>query len=245
VAFEVHVYLDDGSGSSPTCQSPTIGAERMQAVTDWLRTHGKKGFLGEFGAASNATCLAGLTTLLNHLEANSTLYLGWTYWAAGPWWGDYFTSLDPSGGADKPQMATLAPHLGVQTPPPPPSGCQPTYEAETMFHSTGGATAGGWNIYTNGYIATPHTFATSGMVTLTVTAAGTVAAGVWPHMVVSVGGVVIGSIYVTSSTWALYTFTFSVTAGTKEVRISFDNDYCCKRGDRNLLVDKVVVGCPG
>ena len=33
--------------------------------------------------------------------------------------------------------------------------CQPTtYEAEGMFHSTGGATTGGWNIWSNGYIST-------------------------------------------------------------------------------------------
>lgn len=33
-----------------------------------------------------------------------------------------------------------------------------TYEAETMNHSTGGATTGGWNLWSNGNMATGHTF---------------------------------------------------------------------------------------
>jgi hypothetical protein len=50
----MHQYLDsDGSGTSPTCVSPTIGAERLQAATQWLQQNNLKGFLGELGAGSN------------------------------------------------------------------------------------------------------------------------------------------------------------------------------------------------
>ena len=52
--LEMHQYLDsDGSGTSPTCVSSTIGAERLQAATDWLKANNFKGFLGEIGAGSN------------------------------------------------------------------------------------------------------------------------------------------------------------------------------------------------
>jgi endoglucanase len=112
VAFEAHQYLDDdSSGTSSTCVSPTIGAERLQPFTDWLKAHGKKGFLGEFGAGSSNTCLAALAGILEHIEANAAHYLGWTYWAAGPWWSDYFMSLEPDGSVDAPQMRALAPYL--------------------------------------------------------------------------------------------------------------------------------------
>lgn len=51
---EMHQYLDsDGSGTSPTCVSPTIGAERLQDATQWLQQNNLKGFLGEIGAGSN------------------------------------------------------------------------------------------------------------------------------------------------------------------------------------------------
>ena len=74
--------------------------------------HGKRGFLGEFGARTSATCLAALDDMLAHVHANSDVWLGWTYWAAGPWWpSDYFTSLEPRNGADAPQMTPLARHL--------------------------------------------------------------------------------------------------------------------------------------
>ena len=62
-----------------------------------------------------------------------------------------------------------------------------TYEAENMFHSTGNAAPGGWNIFSNGYISTNHNF-DGGSKVITVFARGQAAFGVFPHMVVSVGG---------------------------------------------------------
>ncbi len=125
------------------------------------------------------------------------------------------------------------------------SSCTPaTYEAETMYHSTGGTETGGWNIWANGYVSTDATFA-GGTTTVTVVAYGEPSSNVWPHMVVSVDGTSIGDTTVSSSSWAAYEFTATVTAGTHELRVAFDNDACCKNGDRNLYVDSVVVGCSG
>lgn len=111
-AYEVHQYLDsDGSGTQDACVSATIGSQRMAFLTNWLRNYHKHAFLGEFGASSNATCLAALDDLLTYLDKNSDVFLGWTYWAAGPWWGDYFMSIEPNNGADRPQMTVLSRHL--------------------------------------------------------------------------------------------------------------------------------------
>jgi endoglucanase len=111
-AFEVHQYLDsDGSGTHETCVSTTIGSERLAYFTSWARLNHKRAFLGEFAGAANPTCLAALDDILTHLDQNSDVYLGWSYWAAGPWWGDYMFSIEPLDGADRPQMATLSLHL--------------------------------------------------------------------------------------------------------------------------------------
>jgi endoglucanase len=111
-AFEVHQYLDSNfSGTQTTCQSATIGAESLASFTAWLRANGKRGFLGEIGAAANATCDAAIDATLAHIDANSDVYIGWVWWSAGPWWGSYFMTLEPQGSVDAPQFATLAGHL--------------------------------------------------------------------------------------------------------------------------------------
>ncbi|RMG96021.1 MAG: glycoside hydrolase family 5 protein [Deltaproteobacteria bacterium] len=111
-AYEIHQYLDtDASGTNWACESPTIGSIRLAAVTDWMRQQGARAFLAEFGGSDDPTCLAALDDILSFLEANDDVWLGWTYWAAGPWWGDYMYSLEPEDGMDRPQMAPLEKHL--------------------------------------------------------------------------------------------------------------------------------------
>jgi endoglucanase len=111
-AFEVHQYLDsDGSGSSDSCVSATIGAERLKDFTAWAKANGAQAFLGEIGAANNATCDSAVDGALAAVEADPDVWLGWTWWAAGPWWGNYPYSIEPNGGNDAPQMATLSKHL--------------------------------------------------------------------------------------------------------------------------------------
>jgi endoglucanase len=61
----MHQYLDsDSSGTSGTCVSATIGAERIAAATKWLQDTGFKGFLGELGAGSNPTCISAIQNTL-------------------------------------------------------------------------------------------------------------------------------------------------------------------------------------
>jgi endoglucanase len=110
-AFEVHQYLDsDSSGTNEACVSQTIGVERVTAFTGWLRQHGYRGFLGEFAGGNNATCQAAVGGLLDFLDQNREVWLGFSWWAAGPWWGSSWASLEPSSGQDKPQLGWLLPH---------------------------------------------------------------------------------------------------------------------------------------
>jgi len=112
VLIEIHQYLDaDSSGTKPDCVSATIGAERLKDVTDWARSNGFRTLLGEVGAASNTTCNQAVAGTLDHLKANADVWAGWVWWAAGPWWGDYMYSIEPSGSTDKPQMSVLQPYL--------------------------------------------------------------------------------------------------------------------------------------
>jgi endoglucanase len=109
--FEVHQYLDgDYSGTKDFCQSENIGAEKLKAFTNWLRENNHRGFLGEFGVGSSPVCLEALDRMLKYMSDNSDVWGGWTYWAAGPWWGNYPFSVQPSSEGDKPQMKVLQEH---------------------------------------------------------------------------------------------------------------------------------------
>jgi len=122
-----------------------------------------------------------------------------------------------------------------------------TYQATSMFHSTGNAWwQGGWNIYSNGYISTSHTFS-PGPSVITVRAFGQQALNVLPHMLVTVGGTPIAptaGVSVGTGGFANYNFTFNATAGAKEIRVVYDNDASGSFGDRNLIVQTVTVACP-
>jgi hypothetical protein len=127
-AFDVHQYLDgNSSGSSSQIVGPTIGQERLVAFTNWLRANNHRGFLGEFAVANsqigNGETQIGdeaIHNMLNYIEANEDVWLGWTWWAAGPWWGNYMFSLEPTNlgqpsQADRPALAVLQQHLATST----------------------------------------------------------------------------------------------------------------------------------
>ncbi|KAH8152685.1 uncharacterized protein LAJ45_03526 [Morchella importuna] len=98
IAYQMHQYLDsDGSGTSATCVSSTIGAERIAAATAWLKANNKKGFLGEIGAGSNDACIAAVKGALCAMQ-QSGVWIGALWWAAGPWWGTYYQSIEPPSG---------------------------------------------------------------------------------------------------------------------------------------------------
>jgi len=128
-AYDVHQYLDtDSSGSSSNIVSPTIGQERLVQFTNWLKTNDRRGFLGEFAVANSRIGTGGtqigdeaIDNMLDYMEANDDVWLGWTWWAGGPWWGNYMFSLEPTNlgqpsQADRPAMGVLAEHLVIADP---------------------------------------------------------------------------------------------------------------------------------
>ena len=116
------------------------------------------------------------------------------------------------------------------------------YQAEEMVHTTGEGTSDGWNLWSNGSSSVNHTFVTA-QTTIVVRARGSAAAGVWPQMAVSVGGVQVGSVFVSTSSYAEYSFTFASTAGVQPLQISFTNDAYQNGEDRNLYLDWLSVEC--
>ncbi|GAP83795.1 putative endoglucanase 3 [Rosellinia necatrix] len=99
LVYEMHQYLDsDNSGTSDVCVSGTTGADRVAGATAWLRANNKVGVLGEFAGGANTQCESAVRGLLEHLQANSDVWQGALWWAAGPWWGDYIFNFEPPSG---------------------------------------------------------------------------------------------------------------------------------------------------
>ena len=118
-AIEVHQYLDgDSSGTTPNIINQDIGRDRLAGFTQWLKDNNLRGFLGEFAVANSTIGNGGsnigdeaINTMLNYLESNDDVWMGWTWWAAGPWWGNYQFTLEPNGNQDRPAMDLLEPWL--------------------------------------------------------------------------------------------------------------------------------------
>jgi endoglucanase len=112
-AYEIHQYLDPSTGGS--AEEParaTIGVERLSGVTQWLQRNNRRGFLGEFGVPRTELSYRALDNMLDFIDLNDDAWIGWTYWAAGPWWGEYHFTVEPtSAGQDRPQMAVLDQHF--------------------------------------------------------------------------------------------------------------------------------------
>ena len=113
LVFEVHQYFDKNfSGTSPGCMDPDQAVATLTQFTQWLRANKRQGFLGEFGVSPQPNCLAVLDRVVSYMHTNSDVWLGWTYWAAGPRWKNYMFTLEPAHGEDQPQMLVLQKHLG-------------------------------------------------------------------------------------------------------------------------------------
>jgi endoglucanase len=107
-AFELHQYFDaDASGTHPTCITQDVGVKALSSATQWLRSTGNKGFLGEFGVSPDPVCLAVLDKTLGYMAANGDVWLGWTYWAASPWFGSYMFNIYPPDPARYPQVGVI------------------------------------------------------------------------------------------------------------------------------------------
>jgi len=110
MVFEVHQYADSSySGTKTDCISVEKMQILLQRVTDWAAENNKQMIMGEFGVDGSDACLKVLDSMLSSMQSKE--WRGWSYWAAGAWWGSYPFSIQPSNGEDKPQMAVLSPYL--------------------------------------------------------------------------------------------------------------------------------------
>ncbi len=114
--YEAHQYFDrDNSGQyrrsyDDSGAYPTIGVDRLSPFVQWLNEHDARGFIGEFGVPDHDP--RWLVVLDNFLAAMQENQIGGTYWAAGPWWGNYSLSIEPRNGRDQPQLAVLQQYTG-------------------------------------------------------------------------------------------------------------------------------------
>jgi endoglucanase len=121
LVYEAHQYFDhDHSGTykrryDEAKAHPDIGVERLRPFVEWLREHKAQGFIGEFGVPAGDP--RWLEVLDRFIAAMKRHNLGGTYWAAGPWWGGYPLSVQPTGDGDRPQMEVLALYAGDRTKP--------------------------------------------------------------------------------------------------------------------------------
>jgi len=167
-AFEVHQYLDsDGSGTHQNVVSSTIGSQRLADITTWAENTGHRLFLGEFGTASDATSLSALGDMLSTMSQHADVWQGCTYWAAGPWWGNYMYSAEPSNGVDTGQMKVLEEY----------EHRAPTVRSTASVPSTSGGTATGTSTPTT---ATPTSAAATATTTTAPAAAATPAPATTP-----------------------------------------------------------------
>jgi len=106
MALDVHQYADSNySGTKVDCISPSTMENFLNKMGSWARQNKKPLLMGEFGLAAETSCLNVMAGMLDVMKTDP--WRGWTYWAAGAWWGAYPFSIHPSNGADKPQMQVI------------------------------------------------------------------------------------------------------------------------------------------
>ncbi|WP_207532754.1 glycoside hydrolase family 5 protein [Desertivirga arenae] len=113
--YEAHIYFDENSSGaykfpySKELATAETGIVRAMPFVEWLKANKLRGFIGEYGVPDNdPKWLVTLDKLLNYLQQNG---VNGTYWAAGPWWGDYHLAVQPRNGSDRPQMQILGKYL--------------------------------------------------------------------------------------------------------------------------------------
>ncbi len=121
-AFEIHAYPDNAYGTSDTCTTGSSGSIQgvmngLQTFETWAAKYGMKGFLGEFSAGidvnADSNCESAISQMLTFISSDPSVFIGWTYWAAGAGFGSSEPMNYPffNGDKDSPQLTTLAQFL--------------------------------------------------------------------------------------------------------------------------------------
>jgi endoglucanase len=112
IIYEAHQYFDSNKSGlykqtyDEARAYPDIGIDLVKPFAEWLREHKVRGMIAEFGVPNDdPRWLVVIDRLLGWLACEG---IPWTYWAGGPWWGDYRLSSEPKDGTDAPIMSVLA-----------------------------------------------------------------------------------------------------------------------------------------
>ena len=120
-----------------------------------------------------------------------------------------------------------------------------TIEApKAQIKTVGGVADGVWNLWSEGEVGEYLDFAGAGKYTVSVTAHGSAAGGVWPRMTLRINGTAISSVSVASATPRVYTFTAMCAKGPAKVVVAFDNDAVIGKEDRNLYLATIEITPP-
>ncbi|KAI1429415.1 endoglucanase 2 [Xylaria sp. FL1777] len=93
--LDIHKYLDeDNSGTHAACTTNNVDA--FTTVAQYLRSKGRKGFISETGASSDASCMTAFCAQNSFINTNSDVFTGLVAWGAGSFSTTYVLSLTPS-----------------------------------------------------------------------------------------------------------------------------------------------------
>jgi endoglucanase len=125
--IEVHQYADSYySGMGQDCHPPEHFEPRFARISQWAKDNNLQLLLGEFGVAATPPCLATLDRFLQLMQGSE--WKGWTYWAAGSWWGSYPFALNANSATPSPQWDYLKTYFyrpqAVNPPLPPEDATQ-------------------------------------------------------------------------------------------------------------------------
>ncbi|MFV0455362.1 MAG: glycoside hydrolase family 5 protein [Pseudomonas sp.] len=115
LVYEAHMYLDRDFSGNYADRNETfaanLGVERVKPFVEWLKANKLRGYIGEHGVPDfSPSAMVAMDNLLSYLRQNC---IPMTYWAAGPWWGEYVLSLDTQSGSYRPQLPVLTKHAAA------------------------------------------------------------------------------------------------------------------------------------
>ncbi|KAI2612552.1 glycoside hydrolase family 5 protein [Hypoxylon fragiforme] len=92
--LDIHKYLDeDNSGTHAECT--TDNSDAFTALAQFLREKGRKGFISETGASTDASCLTAFCAQNRLINEHSDVFVGLVGWGAGSFDTSYILSLTP------------------------------------------------------------------------------------------------------------------------------------------------------
>jgi endoglucanase len=163
LVFEAHQYFDSAySGDANDCGNGSSAANIQNAIQpwmSWLQQNKARGFLGEFNVSTTSQCQASFTGLLTYLQQNSSVVMGWSWWAAGVGWGGNtsyggrdWLDLDPNFNTNPPTDSLPMKLMSTFLPA---SGAAASTSGTTTGTTTGPGTASATPTVSSGVTITP------------------------------------------------------------------------------------------